>query len=1210
MNLKPLRIWALCLMAVGLAVWLGAQRVNAQVLYGSIVGTVTDQTGAVVPGAHVTATNPLTGLRRETDSDGTGTYNIPNLPEGAYDLSVTASGFKPLTQKGIQIRIGAVVRVDTTLEVGAATTEVTVTASAAILQTEKTDVSTRLSSVATQNLPLGFYRNYQFLTLLVPGAAESQGTTGALADTPERAIAVPINGLSPASNSTRIDGADSKFLWKPGGGALYVAPLESIQEVKITTNSFDPEKGMAGSAAIDVVTKSGTNEWHGVGFWYHFNQHLLSCEAFDYVCKSQAAFGTPTNKPKQISNNPGGNIGGPIKKDKLFFFANWDGFLERRTGDSYATVPTEDMHAGDFSDYLENPVSECLTRDPDTGACTQIGAPIMVPVTDGLGNITGTTQLYQGMIFDPTTGNPDGTGRAVFAGNIIPQSRIDPITAKVLPLWPTGNVPPQYDAEGNIINNQFVQTPLKFNRHNFDFKVDWNRSDKHLMWFKYSTMRALTDATCAYNDTFSPPCPGGEAGITHALVQTTTIGHTWTLSPTFLVDGSIGYSRMGQDSQGIGFGKNIGLEVLGIPGTNDPDDMRYSGAPRFSVGGYTALQGAEGWQPLFRNDWSLTLSQNASWTRGKHTLRFGFDLIHHHLNHWQPESVEPRGAFDFNTGDATLLNMTGLPDTDFDLFRNRYNQFATFLLGRWDGAGRSLQHVAMNGKSREYAFYISERWRATPKLTVNLGLRYEYYPFMSRDALGKGFVQYDPATNKVLLGGVGGNPKNLGVTMQKNLLAPRIGFAYQITPNMVFRTGYASTFDTFPILRILRGTFPYDIGSRFDYDFSDPNFNNAVGCASPGNVDCAYQGLGTLAEGLPPIPLPDLSTGITDIAPTTGIRYVAPGLLKRARVETWNATLETKLPGDFLLGVGYVGNHMYHGWAQRNMHASLIDQQSPLSAQWGRTAETVALEGFLSSNYNALQVTIDRHFSKGFYLKGAYTWSKAIDLQSDSAWSGATWMAPLFSGPGYLQHNRGMADFDHRHIFRMAFVWDLPYGSGKKWGSGASPVARGILGGWQLNGIWSSQSGVPTGIYSDPSLLQTSGNWQTMDQIAPIRKIGQVGLQGQWYDPSSFAIVPILADGRQHRFGTAGRNIAVYGPGRWNFDASLFKHFKLTERFDLQFRAEGLNVFNHPYWNWDNSQWGSGFCWTDPTGACGGGFLQSTTASGHRTFRLGLRLSF
>lgn len=227
MGSKGWKALLLCLIALGLSATYGVQHLKAQVLYGSVVGTVTDQTGAVVPGAHITITNPLTGLKRETSADGTGSYNIPNLPDGAYDLSASATGFRPLTQKGVQVRVGSIVCVDLSLQVGAVTAEVTVTAAGAVLQTEKSEVSTRLSTVTTQNLPLGFYRNYQFLQLLVPGAAESQGTTGALADTPERAIAVPINGLSPASNSTRIDGAQSTFLWKPGGGILLrCAPRE------------------------------------------------------------------------------------------------------------------------------------------------------------------------------------------------------------------------------------------------------------------------------------------------------------------------------------------------------------------------------------------------------------------------------------------------------------------------------------------------------------------------------------------------------------------------------------------------------------------------------------------------------------------------------------------------------------------------------------------------------------------------------------------------------------------------------------------------------------------------------------------------------------------------------------------------------------------------------------------------------------------------
>lgn len=1193
------------LLTMGLSICVGVQRLNAQALYGSVVGTVTDQTGAVVPGARVIITNPLTGLKREADSDSAGLYNIPNLPDGAYDLSVTAQGFTTIKQTNIAVKVGSIIRIDVALQVGAVTQEVTVQATGAVLQTEKAEVTARLGTVAVVNLPTGFYRNYQFLMLLVPGAAENQGFTGALADTPERAIAVPMNGLSPSSNSTRIDGAQSTFLWKAGGAALYVPPIESIQEFKITTSSYDPEKGMAGGAAMDVITKSGTNDWHGVAFWYHFDQHLASCKPFDANCKWEAFGLTPRSKPKDILNDLGGNLGGPIKKNKLFFFANWDGVFQRNTPDDFFHVPTADIRAGNFSAYLRDNV---FLADGVT--------PVMVPTTDGRGNIGALVQLQQGMIFDPTTGNLDGTGRAVFAAggviNTIPTDRFVPTAQTILGLWPLANAAPlRIDAEGNVFQNFFLNAPQRFNRNNVDFKGDWNRSDKHLIWGKYSQMNALTKVPCGFGTGIGGPCPADSDGDVHVVVHTAAIGHTWSFSPTFLVDGTLGWSYMLHDGKPSDFGKNIGLEVLKIPGTNDPNDIRASGAPRIQVADFSQLGSPFGWLPLFRNDWSLTNSHNASWMRGKHTIRFGVDIVHHHMNHWQPENgFGPRGGLEFTRGDATMLNLSGL-STDKSLFRNRYNQFASFLLGTWDHAGRSVQYQRMSGKSWEYGFHFLDRWRATSKLTVNLGLRYEYYPWMRRDSLGKGTEQYDPDTNMVKLGGLGGNPVDLGTRTQKNMFAPRIGVAYQLNKDTVLRGGFGSTFDTRPILRALRGTYPAEVTFDFAYDTSNPVFNTPSGCANGSGPLCSYQGLGSFAGGIPPIILPDVSSGTIPIPTVAPIRFAGPGLFKRGRVETWNFFVERRLPAEFILGVGYVGNRLINSMAPLDLNASRIDEQAPLSAKWGRTAETLQLQGYVDSHYNALQVTIDRHYSKGLYIKGAYTYSKAIDLTSDAAWGGTEWMPPLFAGPGYLQHNRGMADFDHRHIFRIAYVWELPFGTGRRYAN-TNRIGRAVLGGWQLNGLWSSQSGSPTGLYGDNSSMRQAGNWQTLDQIGPIRKQGCLGpgTGCYWYDPSSFAPVPIdPVDGRQHRFGTAGRNIAVYGPGRWQMDASLFRHFKLGERFDLQFRAEGLNVFNHPVWNWDNSRWGNGFCWSTVGGACSG-MLQSTGASGQRIIRLGLRLAF
>ncbi len=1216
MTSKRIPVALSCFIGVILLAAASVQRLNAQALYGSIVGTVTDQSGAVLPGAHLTVANPLKGLKHEADADSAGLYTFPNLQGGTYELEVTAKGFKLLKRTNIEVRVGSVVRLDVSLEVGAVTQEVTVQASAAQLQTEKSEVTTALGTVAIENLPTGFYRNYQYLMLLVPGAAENQGFTGALADTPERAIAVPMNGLSPSSNSTRIDGAQSTFLWKAGGAALYVPPIESIQEFKITTNSYDPEKGMAGGAAMDVITKSGTNAMHGVAFWYHHNQHLTSCEPFDQNCKWQVFDPThPRSKPKEILNDVGGNLGGPIKKNKLFYFANWDGVFQRDTPGGYFTVPTADLRGGDFSKYMKDKVNLVDAKGSVIG-------PAMVPTTDGHGVFGPLVQLQQGMVFDPRTGNPDGTGRAVFAAgttatsvgriNVMPADRFVATAQTILGLWPGSNAAPlRIDDQGNVFQNFFLNAGQRFNRNNFDFKVDFNRTDRHFVWFKYSQMNALTTVNCGFNKNIGGPCPAGSDGNTHVLVHTATLGHTWTLSPTFLVDGTLGFSRMNHDGKPSDFGKNVGLDVLKIPGTNDPNDVRYSGVPQINIADFSQLGSPYGWLPLFRNDWSLTNSHNATWTHGSHTIRFGADLVHHHMNHWQPENgFGPRGGISFNRGDSTMLNTRGL-NLDKALGRNRYNQTASFLLGIWDESGRAVQYQRMSGKEWEYGFHFLDRWRVTPRLTLNLGVRYEYYPMMHRDSLGKGVEQYDPATNMIKLGGLGNNPQNLGIQTQKNMMAPRVGVAYRWNDKTVLRAGFGSTFDTRPILRMLRGTYPAVISSDFAYDTSNPKFNATSACAGgPGPV-CSFQGQGTFAGGIPAVPLPNVSSGTIPIPAVSDIRFVAPGLFKRGRIETWNVFLERKLPGDFLLAVGYVGNRLSHGIAPIDLNASKIDQQAPLSALYGRTAATLQLQGYVDSHYNSLQVTIDRHYSKGLYIKGAYTWSKSIDMTSDQAWGGTEWNAPLFAGPGYLDHNRGMSSFDHRHIFRIAHVWDLPLGTGQRFAN-SNRIGRAVLGGWQLNGVWSAQSGAPTGLYGDNSNMTQAGNWQTLDQIAPIRKLGCLGPATgcNYYDPASFAPVPLGADGLQHRFGTAGRNMAVYGPGRWDYDASLFRHFKLSERFDLQFRAEGLNVFNHPNWDWDNSQWGSGFCWSTANGHCSGGMLQSSTASGHRIIKFGLRLAF
>src|SRR5438094_3103196 len=368
-----------------------ARIASAQVLYGSIVGTVTDPTGSLISKARLTVTDTSTGLSRQASADEAGYYSIPNLPPGTYDVSVSASGFKPLTQRNVNVLINTVTRADLSLEVGALSDSVTVEASAAQLQTAKADVNVNLEALAIGDLPLSGYRNFQSLINLVPGATPGR-FQNAVIDTPQRDFTFNFNGQDRGDNNTRVDGAPN-ILVTMTHHMVYVPPVESIEEVNISTNNFEAEQGMTGGAAVTVTTKSGTNQFHGSAFGFHSDNALRSF----WWDENRAGI---TQKPKSIRNIDGGSLGGPIKKSTLFFFTDWEGTFERVGRSSLFSVPADDFRTGDFSRKLGATISDAK------------GNAIMVPTTEG-----GSTQLRQGMIFDPFTGIMDGTGRSVFSSN-------------------------------------------------------------------------------------------------------------------------------------------------------------------------------------------------------------------------------------------------------------------------------------------------------------------------------------------------------------------------------------------------------------------------------------------------------------------------------------------------------------------------------------------------------------------------------------------------------------------------------------------------------------------------------------------------------------------------------------------------------------------------------------------------------------------------
>ena len=1083
---------------------------NAQVLFGSASGNVTDPSGAAVPRAHVSSVSKSTGAKRETDADANGHYTLTDLSPGLYDVTVTAGGFKPLTQTDVSVGANVVTNANFNLQVGSISEKVTVEAEAVTLQTEKTDVHTEITEKAILDMPLNQYRNYQTLINLVPGATPGQ-FQNAIADTPERALTTNINGTNRNNNNTRVDGAADVFVWLPHH-TVYVPPAETIQEVNVSTNNFDPEQGMTGGAAITVITKSGSNQFHGVLFEYHEDQALRARQYFE----------TPAVQPKKgtsILNDMGGTFGGPIKKDKLFFFGSWDGTFERDARNTgLVTVPTLALRNGDF-----------------TG--------------------TGTT------IYDPSTGNADGTGRTPFANQAaIP---IDSVSAQIIALLPPPNVP----GAGNI-DNYFFSATQRLNRNNIDAKVDWNRSTNHSIFAKYSTMKSVFHGVPSLGQAIGDCACDGGLGDFHSHVQLVTVGHTLTISPTLVVDGNVGFTRMSEYGKTPDYGTNIGSDVLGIPGTNNGSDLRSSGFPFFFVSGFADMGNPEGWNPAFRNDWSFTTSHNVRWSKGNHQVSAGIDIVHHHLNHWQPElGSGPRGEFDFNGG-TTALNDPAAPAPD------QFNAWAQFLLGLPDGMGKSDQFIKATAKEWQFGWFIGDRYRVSNKLTLNLGLRYEYYPLMTRDSVAR-FDRLDFTTLNVLLGGIGGNPEHLGVTTSKKLFAPRVGLAYQVSDKMVVRSGFGITVDPLPLARPLRGFYPFTVGSNF----AGPN---------------SFSPAGSFATGIPAICCPDISSGSIPLPAQALERSVGPGELKRGYIESWNLIVERKLPGEFLGSVGYVGTQTVHAFGDLDVNSSLPGTgaagqpyNTPLygPVSGNRTASTLYWQGFLSANYHSLQASLNRQFKNGFMVKGAYTWSKAIDWTDDDGWAGLSW-----NDPSILRRNRAQAGYNTPQIFQMSYIYELPFGSGKRFAN--SGAASKIAGGWQTSGIFSAISGQPFQLTASGASLNAVDQLQTPDQVGPIKKLGGVGSGNPFYDPSAF--VPVT----DVRYGTVGRN-SLRGPSSINFDFSLFRTFRPWEHLEVQFRADAANLFNTPHFN-------------NPSGdITSGDFLTITGArNDERQFRFGLRLAF
>jgi hypothetical protein len=1068
--------------------------VQAQVLYGSLTGNITDKTGAAIPAARVEALNVDTGVNRESLSDEHGAYLFNDLQPGKYRLTIKAPSFSTLVQNNIELAANTVRRADARLELAVVseTVSVTVDVNTVALQTDRVEVNTQITQQQVEDLPLAASRNFQSLLDLVPGVSPPVASHSE-AGNPTGALATNVNGSSYNNNGTRIDGAVNGYPWLPEIIA-YVPPAESIQAVSVSTGNYDAEQGMAGGSAVNVSMKSGTNSFHGSAWEYNTISKLKAHTFFRRE--------GPDN-PKYINNQFGLTSGGPIRKNKLFFFADWERTMKRQAASGLQSVALPQMRNGDFS-------------------------------------FTST------VIYDPQTGNPDGTARTQFPGNKIPANRLSSAAVKMAALLPL----PDTTATSS---NYFAIGHYYFNRDNVDVKINYNPNSRTTVWGRYSFIPY---------DIFDPPAlgpagggalNGGQPGHAVGTVRNSAAGGTYTLTPTLLFDGNVGYTRQAISGRNVDLDKNYGSDVLGIPGTNGSLDLQ-GGYPFFSVSGWTAFGNPNVSNPFVFRDNQYTVQGNASWVRSRHSIRFGFDFVKYGINHFQPQlKYGPRGGFSF-TGGLTTRNGGSAS--------NGYNGWADFMLGLPQAMGKDYQYINP-GTVRENStgLYARDQWQAAKSLTITYGLRYEMYPLSSRDHFG--FNRYDPTTNLVLLGGLGGVPNDTGVNAGHGVVAPRLGIAWRLGQKTVIRTGWGVTVDP-NNFRAMRDAYPAVISQQLSGSTS-------------------YVAAGSLATGLPPVTFPDLTSGKL-VFPTGLGTTTFPTEIRRGYIESYNFTIQRQLPWGLNFQAGYVGTHSIRQFAHVNINVAPPGTGNaglPLNKLWGNSSSITVVEPFNSSRYNSIQTQVVKRIRGASQIRMAYTFGKAIDY-SDNSDSGLTW--PL---PSILYRNKAVAGYDRTHNLKLFGTYELPFGRGHQLLNHG--IGKAIAGGWQINAVTGWVSGSPVSVASSGTSLNAPGNTQTADQILPDVQI--FGGLTPYFDTKAFAGVTGV------RFGNTGRDI-LRGPGYFNMDSSVFRTFALRERARLQFRAEAFNTTNTPRFG------------NPAATVTSGGFGNITSSSNERQLRFAMKLNW
>src|SRR5207302_391035 len=689
---------------------------------------------------------------------------------------------------------------------------------------------------------------------IVPGVG-FLGENNSAAGSPQRAMAANVNGLSIDNNNTRIDGAVDTYTWLPANVA-YIPSADAIESVNVTTNNFDAEQGLAGGAAATVTIKSGTNQFHGSAYEYHTDNALRTRNYF------RPAAAQPV-KPKNIFNQYGGTLGGPIKKDKLFFFGAYEGTKIRTAGGASRSIAPLSIRSGDFSALI-----------PAGTDC----------------NVTHAA----GCIYDPNTGNANGTGRQAFPRNIIPANRLDPAAVKMASLTPTPNVGDP-NSPTNITNNYNPIGAPQYNLSRADVKVNYVPTKKSTIFGRYSISPSFIFDPRALGPAGGDATGGGQLGNAFSRTQSVGVGGTYELNTNTLWDLNLGYTRLRLNAEDTDIGTNFGLDTLHIPGTNGTD-REYGGIPAFQISSWANLGNANTGNPFVFRDNQYVANSNVSWVKGRHDLRFGLEYYHSGINHFQPQGGTfgtPRGTFGFD-GSVSALN--GGPAA------NAYNSFAQFLLGLPQRDGKVVQNIIPNAlRFTTWAWYARDRWQVTPKLTFTYGVRWEYYPFATSNHTGAKF--FDPTTGSVLIGGIGSVPEDDGVDVGHGMVAPRLGLAYRLTNKTVIRAGYGISVDP-NNFRALRDTYPNI--TNMDYQagtlFANSKFAPSTRLTGVNAILLPYPGLTT---GIVLIPFTGFGNGVVRLPNNVGTTTVA-NPFHRGYAQSYNLMVQREFFG-WVGEVGYVG---------------------------------------------------------------------------------------------------------------------------------------------------------------------------------------------------------------------------------------------------------------------------------------------------------------